>query len=204
MRDVGLTAGRHVEVEPFLGDEARHGDAEERLARVGDGAVAERGTVLTAASPQLVLVVHIERRAERVGEPGEIAAPDREAAVAVDGRGTREQAQVDRGGGRVVRHHSSSGSSASTRAISSGAWTPRIASALAKPEAAGFRQPQPRLGERDVVTEHLAVAVEAVELLGEVAHPRGDAVRSPQLGGLGDHVGILRRARAAGRARARG
>ena len=133
MRDVGLPAGRHVEVEPLFGDEAGHGDAQERLARVGDGAVAERGPVLTAACPQLVLVVHIERCAERLGEPGEVAAGDGEAAVAVDRRGTREQAQVDRGVARVVRHHSSSGSSASTRAISSGAWTPRIASALASP-----------------------------------------------------------------------
>ena len=104
------------------------------FAGVRDRAVAERGAVLAAAGPQLVLVVHIERCAERLGEPGEIAArrwTRRPSPSTAAERGSRRRSiGASR---RVVRHHSSSGSSASTRAISSGAWTPRIASALARP-----------------------------------------------------------------------
>ena len=43
-RDVQLAAGRDVESEALLGDEPRHRDAEERLARVR-GTRAERGHV---------------------------------------------------------------------------------------------------------------------------------------------------------------
>ena len=143
VRDVRLTAGRDVEVEPLFADEASHRDAEERLGRIRDRAVAERGAVLAASAPQFVLVVHIERCAERLGEPGEIAPADGQAAVVVDHGGAGQQAQVDRGVPRTLPRHSSSGSSGSgssgsgssgsARVISSGAWTPRIASALARP-----------------------------------------------------------------------
>ena len=54
-RDVPLAARGDVEVEPLVGDEARHGPAEERLRRVSDVAGAERaartpGTAARSAS----------------------------------------------------------------------------------------------------------------------------------------------------------
>src|SRR5262249_5075936 len=79
-RNVQLAAGRDVEVEPFLGDELRHGGAEKRLARVRD-AGPEGVAVGPATGPELVFVVHVERGAELGGQPGQVDAADGEAAV---------------------------------------------------------------------------------------------------------------------------
>ena len=133
VRDVRLAAGRDVEMKAFFGDEASHRHTQERLRRIRDRAIAESGTVLAAPAAQLVLVVHIKGCTERLCEPGKIATPDGQPAVSVDGGGSGKQSQVDRGVTRHLRCHSSSDSSAATRVISSGACTPRIASALARP-----------------------------------------------------------------------
>ena len=79
-------------------------------------------------APELVLVVDVQRRAELVGELGEVDAADGDAPVGVDRRGPRQQRQVER---RVVTLRVRR--SSSRRAISSGACTPRSASALASP-----------------------------------------------------------------------
>ena len=131
VRDVSLAAGRDVEIEPLLVDETRHRHAEERLAGVRDSAVAERGAVVAAPGAQLAFVVHVERGTERLRQR-EVAAADRQTAVAVDGRGTRKQAQVDRG--VPGRSPISRRPDRRRRCVPSrqATWTPRIASALAR------------------------------------------------------------------------
>src|SRR4051812_21577346 len=46
-------------------------------------------------------------------------------------------------------------------------------------DAGGFDEPEARLGElgRDALSDHVAVVVEAVEAVGQLAHPRADLVR---------------------------
>jgi hypothetical protein len=69
---VVLAARRHVEVHPLVERQPRHGPAQERLGRVVD-ARAERGDRLAAPSPEMVLVVHEQRRAEALGQRDGIA-----------------------------------------------------------------------------------------------------------------------------------
>ena len=83
-RDVQLAAGRDVEVEALLGDEARHRGAEERLARVRDPP-AEAGAVLAgsgrAARPRRRRTAACRtrppaRRGRRRRSTGSPSAPD--------------------------------------------------------------------------------------------------------------------------------
>ena len=67
-RHVQLTGGGHVEAESFVADEAGHRRAQEGLPGVDDAVRSERRDVLAAPSPQLVLVVDEQRRAEPLGE----------------------------------------------------------------------------------------------------------------------------------------
>ncbi len=60
-----------------------------------------------------------------------------------------------------------------------------------KADARSLDQPQTSLADRlaDVVGEHRAVVVEAVETAGETADPSRDLVRGPVACRLGDDVG---------------
>ena len=60
-------------------------------------------------------------------------------------------------------------------------------------DASGFDEPQSRLRDIgwDAVTDDVAVVVEAVEAIGELAHPRRHFVRRPFGAGQRDEVGKL-------------
>ncbi len=124
-RDVQLAAGGDVEVQTLLVDEAGHRTAQEGLPRIRHRVDAECVAVFPAPGAQLGLAVHVERRAERLGQPLDVAAADHQPPAFVDARAAGQQSQRDRRG-----HHSSS---PSMRDISSGACTPRMASAFARP-----------------------------------------------------------------------
>ena len=156
-----LAAGGHVEVHALLVGEPGHGPAQERLGGVGD-AVAERGDRLAAAGPQVRLVVDEQRRAELVRPARATShAADAEPPVGADRRGVGQQAAAAAARPRVAL--------TSTRARD----TPSRSRPMASPMRARLDQPQPRLGElgRDVLTDHVAVVVEAVE--------RGRRARAP-------------------------
>ena len=130
-RDEQLAARGDVEAETLLRNEASHRDAQERLARVR-GARAERRRVIAAPRPQLGFVVHVERRPEAFGQFDQIDAGERHAAIRINRRRVGQQRHVERRVGGT--HRSVSGSvSSSRRAISSGACTPRMPRALARP-----------------------------------------------------------------------
>ncbi len=126
---VDLTPGGHVEVHALLVGEAGHGLAQKGLGGVGH-ALAEGGSSLATAAPQVELVVHEEGRAELVGQRQEIAPADRQPPVRVDlGRvgqqAERERAHIDSGAAtpsrsspttRPTRAASTSASRASVRA----------------------------------------------------------------------------------------
>jgi hypothetical protein len=78
-----LAAAGHVEVHALLVGQARHGPAEERLGGVGD-AVAEGGDGLGAPGAQLGLVVDEQRRAELLGQVGQVAPADEQLPVLAD------------------------------------------------------------------------------------------------------------------------
>ena len=89
--------------------------------------------------PQLVLVVDEQRRAVLVGQRVEVEPPTEPPASSTGAvLGTAQLA--DR------RSLDRSSSSLVERAISSGACTPRIASAFGQPDAARLGEPQPRPG----------------------------------------------------------
>lgn len=75
---VQFPAGRDVEQEALLVGETRHRPAQERLGRVDDAAGTELRHRLAAAGAQVVLVVHVQRRAELLREAGHGDAPDGE------------------------------------------------------------------------------------------------------------------------------
>ena len=179
-RDVQLAAGGDVEVEPVLGDQLRHRRAEERLARVRHRVGAEGVGVLAAARPQLALVVDVQRRAEAWrARPATSHPPTcRRPSATVALRGSRR-----RSSGAPVIGSSAIGASALTiRLVGDarhlvGRVDAEDRERVGEADPARLGQPQPGLRERGVVGDDPAVAVEAVEGLGEVAHPRGDAVR---------------------------
>ena len=185
--------------ETLLGDEPRHRDAEERLARVRDARAETARSTRGTGRRSSVLVVDVQRRAER----------RRRARRGRRRRARRARASTDaeRGSSDEVerRGHASASSarSSSRRAISSGACTPRSAERVGEADPARLGQPQPGLGELGVVGEHAAVAVEAVERAREVAHPRRDLLRRARLRGLVRRRRDTARARAAARPRAR-
>ena len=104
-----LAAGGDVEVHALLVGEARHGDAEEGLGRVGD-ATGEGGDGLAAAVAQVLLVVHEERCAELVGDVEQVAPTDREPTVVADDGVVGEQVA-----GKRRRHHICSGADTPSR-----------------------------------------------------------------------------------------
>ena len=179
-RDVQLPAGRDVEVEALFGDEAGHGHAQERLARVGDGAVAERGPrtpgSVPAARPRRTrrAVCRTSRRARR-GRSRRWRGGRRRRPPRSEGAG------AGRSGRRSSRPAVARRPARRRRAACHlvGRVDAEDRERARQPDAARLRQPEPGLRERDVVGDHPAVAVEAVEQLGEVAHPGGDAVRAP-------------------------
>ena len=148
-----------------------------------------------APCPQLGLGVHVERCAVLARQRVEVDAVDRQPSGGVDGCRARQQPQSSgasrRGaGGRVAAHDS--GSSVVEPRHLVGRVHAEHRERARETETTRLGQPEPRLRERGVVGDHPAVAVEAVERLGEVAHPRGDAVRRAQRGGLGQHVRVGR------------
>ena len=120
-RDVELTASRDVEAQSFLCNEMGYGRAQERFAGVGDVAGTEVVHVLATPPPELVLVVDEQRRTELLRQRLEIR---REQLP-------RYQAAVE----RVAVHGTSrwASRSSSSCSIASGAWTPRMPSASARP-----------------------------------------------------------------------
>ena len=101
-RHVELATGGDVEVQTFVVDELRHRLAQEGLAAVGD-ALAERSARLAAASAQVLLVVHEQRRAELIGQRDEIAAADPEPALVADARRIGQQMPGKRAGHIYIR-----------------------------------------------------------------------------------------------------
>jgi hypothetical protein len=123
-RDGQLPAGADVDVEALLHHPSRHLDAEERLARVvdararadGGGLAVEGRARLGGAAAHVVLVDHVEGRAEAPGELGGGDPGDAEGAVVVTGgaagpdRGiqrVRVVGELQPGRGQRVRGHSS-------------------------------------------------------------------------------------------------
>ena len=109
--------------------------AQERLAHVRDGVGAERGAVLAGSAPGARL-----RRTRRAVCRRWARARRRRSRRSGDGRRCRRWRPGGRDAGRSARrarcprrHHSASSSSSSSRDISSGACTPRMASASARP-----------------------------------------------------------------------
>ncbi len=84
-RDVELAPTRDVEMQAFVVHESRHGDAQERLARVRD-AVAERSAIRAAPRPDVGFVVDVERRAESLRQRFEVDPGDRDPTARVHGR----------------------------------------------------------------------------------------------------------------------
>ena len=190
-RELQLAAGGDVEVQPLVGHEAGHG--------------ARRGTPCPRTRPRRR---RTRRGTRRRGRAARSRSTRRAACRArararrgrhrrstagrvVDRRGARQQPEVERGARRgdlttrrlvvvVEARHLVGRVHAEDR------------ERAGETEAARLRQPEPRLRERGVVGDHPAVAVEAVERLGEVAHPRGDAVRCAQRGRLGEHARVRR------------
>ena len=157
-RDVQLTAGRDVEPEALLGDEARHRRAEERLARVRSTR-AEPGEVLAAparaARPRRrrTAACRTPRRARRGRRPPTRRARRRSTAPT---RG--KQRRIERRGHAVGLGV----------LVDAGHLVGRVHAEqperVGEPDPARLGQPEPRLGQlRSSVGEHPAVAVEAVE-----------------------------------------
>ena len=101
-RDVQLSPGGDVEPQPLLVDQAGHGKAEKRFGRVDREPVAERRRGLTAAGPQVLLVVDEEWRAVLGREVEQVDSADREAPAGVDRRRVgqempRERAHIESG-----------------------------------------------------------------------------------------------------------
>ncbi len=87
-RDMQLSSGRHVQLEPLLRDQLGHRDAQERLARVRDVAGAEAHGELAAAGSEMVFVVDEQRGPELGGERIEIRLEQRRRDEGpVEGRG---------------------------------------------------------------------------------------------------------------------
>ena len=88
-----LTLRADIQAEPLLIHPARHGPAQERLARVGDLRVRERLPVLAAALAHIVLVQDVSRRAVTRGDRGQRDTAHGYATVGHGARGERPDAR---------------------------------------------------------------------------------------------------------------
>ena len=96
--DMELATGRHVEAHPLFVGEPGHGHTQERFGGVRH-TVPPRLDSLAAHGPEMCLVVDEQRRAELLGQAGQVDTADAQAAGRVDLGCHREQAAGDRTGG---------------------------------------------------------------------------------------------------------
>ena len=164
-RDVQLAAGRHVEDHALLERQLRHGAAQERLRRVRDP-VGKRGDRLATTCPQVLLVVDEQRRAELVRESRRSSSRRSPASRRRRPRRCRAAAVAARAGSRAA-----TSTPAPTHRAGRGRWRGRSRADSTSQRRAWVSS------TRDVVTDHVAVVVEAVEPVGQLAHPRRDLVR---------------------------
>ena len=78
-----LAPGAHVDAEALLGDPAGDGSAQEGLARVVDVPAGEGRGEVPGPGAQVVLVEHVDRRTDLLGDLGDGQSGDREHALGV-------------------------------------------------------------------------------------------------------------------------
>ncbi len=102
-RHVEFPARGDVEQQALVVRELCHRPAQERLGRIDDPLVSERGDGFTTPRSQMGLVVDEQRRAELLGEFLHRASADREHPVVPDGRRVRQQPTTVRPPSHLLR-----------------------------------------------------------------------------------------------------
>ena len=196
-----LAARRHVDVEPFLVDDAgrsrctgrpcsrrpRRHESSSRTRGSGGGSRPRRTRTAACRSA---------RRARRGRNRRSTAGPARRRAA--------DRGNNDRSIGvaaSIVRL------TASSSIVESGHRLGRVhaehAQRVGEPDPAGLDEPEPGRRERRFDVDHPARAVERVERAGEIVRPVRDLVRRTGSGRVGERVRDSPRACAAARARGR-
>ena len=203
-----LAAGADVEGEPVLGQPARDGRAEERLAGVEDVVAGEGVAEGAGPGAEVVLVEDVRRRAVLADQLGQRHSPDARA------RRRPWRPSATRGARRARWGRPAHGASAGRPACSSagrrrrapsrrgGRWARPLTSAREPRRRGGAGRWRARSGSRRPASsrarwqvagllvaarQHPAGVVEAVVGAGELLEVARDPVRLAQLGGGLDH-----------------